>query len=516
MPDHLLDSTPAEMDIWSQRLQKIMNVLEVVRDRPEKEPNDRNKTIDYLLNQLKNFGQKQFNFFHQGFQHGPRLHLAVDPASPQQVSSQYVFGMILNQIANDLVVLQRAQEQRQTAVKNQNAFIAATLQMADQIAYRALQKLAIYLPDEPENTTLCYLHLSASSRVVPYAPVALIGIPMSCVGETIDQFGVSRDLLAIPHELGHYLYWHGKLHIPLREDGPTSLRANIKENLATGQNTISSIAAGVEPIVATHAWLHNWSEEIFADIVSCLLAGPIAALYFQDLLLQIRNDWMMVDDGTYPIAALRPYIFSETFRHLGLTAIADQLQQRWEQKLQVRQLVLNHFYPYVNPASDKLPQHLDAAHQLLISPVQEPRAIVQQAVSEITNLLRNIYDAQQGSNDSWFLALDGLNLADENDVKRAYEQFGVHVKRMTETQHPLDQTWSEITWVELIKARCLDEDILSNPSLPAYVDWVKGLEDWANDRPVSSPFHLPHAIWRPILEFAGWTNEGPTDGNLAR
>jgi hypothetical protein len=83
-----------------------------------------------------------------------------------------------------------------------------TLAVADGLAWSARQMFAHYLTNE--TTVLTYLQPTANVRLMPYAPVAMIGVPITAVryaslpkGETDQQWRVnpSRDFLAIPHEL---------------------------------------------------------------------------------------------------------------------------------------------------------------------------------------------------------------------------------------------------------------------------------------------------------------------------
>ena len=54
------------------------------------------------------------------------------------------------------------------------------------------------------SVALTYLQKSYETRVIPYAEVCLIGIPFTSVRLT-------EDLLAIPHEVGHYVFWNSHL-----------------------------------------------------------------------------------------------------------------------------------------------------------------------------------------------------------------------------------------------------------------------------------------------------------------
>ena len=57
-------------DIWRERLNTLNEVIDFVDKRP---PVDRQETLHRLLLQLKQFGSKQFDFFHEDIFCGRRL-----------------------------------------------------------------------------------------------------------------------------------------------------------------------------------------------------------------------------------------------------------------------------------------------------------------------------------------------------------------------------------------------------------------------------------------------------------
>ena len=73
-----------------------------------------------------------------------------------------------------------------------------TLEDVDKLTYAGLKMLRPYLSTEETFTVLTYFRRSANVRVLPYAPVALIGVPLTGIGLSTEG-GVSTDLLAIPH-----------------------------------------------------------------------------------------------------------------------------------------------------------------------------------------------------------------------------------------------------------------------------------------------------------------------------
>jgi hypothetical protein len=135
--------------------------------------------------------------------------------------------------------------------------------------------------------------------VVPYAPIALIGIPFAATR-------VKRDLLAIPHEVGHYVFW----------------------NTPAGRAFARHLPAWVDD----HP-VGGWLEETFADVFSGLVAGPIGALSLQELLVWHSQEAFTASDADdeHPTPILRPYIGAQALRRrdAGQRPVADKLDQRW-------------------------------------------------------------------------------------------------------------------------------------------------------------------------------------------
>jgi hypothetical protein len=181
---------------------------------------------------------------------------------------------------------------------------ATTLKRADYWTDKALRPVKGLLPEA--TAALIYVEKMASIRIVPYAPVAFIAIPFTSIR-------AQRDLLAIPHEVGHHVYWNGKL------DGGGWLREALVHLL--------------EQQSERPAWIKRWVEEVFADIFGCLIAGPLIALDFQDLQLQNSQQGFVEDDGEHPTPVLRPYVYTKVLELQGSEGWAKRLNSVWEWQL---------------------------------------------------------------------------------------------------------------------------------------------------------------------------------------
>jgi hypothetical protein len=269
--------------IWQQRWKpkkyfiRKMGKKFVDEGNPASLQIDRKKVFKGLLKELEAFGHEQFLFFYDGFGFDEQ-----DPAFLEKSSifpPEYVLKRTLDQIEYDQSVIEKAILQRLDEDKVQAG------QQADVLAYEALRPALSILPLQTA-TVLTYFQKSSEVLVVPYAEVALIGVSSSVIDvpenplEGSDPGLDIRDYLAIPHEVGHYVYWRSivnsqRLHIALRE---------------------RLIQAGLSD------YLH-WLEEIFADVYSCIVAGPVVGLSGQDLHLDNLPAEFTEDDGEHPARA---------------------------------------------------------------------------------------------------------------------------------------------------------------------------------------------------------------------
>ena len=172
------------------------------------------------------------------------------------------------------------------------------------------------------SSAITYHRQTATSRVVPYAPVALIGVPVTSLLET-------RDLLGIPHEFGHYLYWNR-----LRQEGERNLRDNwICDD--TFRTAIDDLPLDANDPVRT------WEEEIFADVVGCMIGGPVAALSLQDLQRTVSYEAFFSREGVHPTPAIRPLICLAALEAMpsaaedleAMPSAAEDLEGRWRETL---------------------------------------------------------------------------------------------------------------------------------------------------------------------------------------
>ena len=311
---------------WEARKTLLAYFQDKYAGAQEVESEVRGKTLETLLACLQEFGQKQIDFFLALFQ-TPQ----VSAALPHPLySPEYVFDVTQNQIGHDLDLFLRAGQQRVLPIAPQNQVAAGfrfTLQKADRIAWAGLEPAISNGLIAPATVFVCY-EKSHSVRLIPYAPVALVGIPFGASG-------MERDLATIVHEIGHYV---ASRRIQLTPTDPCTAAGSI-DSLAQRRPVFAQRRLlGAEPVQTAAALaLSGWEEEIFADVYACLVGGPMTGFTMLDAMRRLPATRWMEDDGEHPLPLLRPRIYAATMRamasHTGqdlaaqLHAAACQLDQ---------------------------------------------------------------------------------------------------------------------------------------------------------------------------------------------
>lgn len=218
------------------------------------------------------------------------------------------------QLGNDIELLQNASIQRQpsvdTAGKPVAGVLAKELVMTDKLAIKTLAPFA-HLLAHP--TIFTFFSQETHIRHLPFSDqVILVGLSHARISITYNEqmrSGAAEngqkplpafELLAIPHEIGHYLYDHAQLELPAANNA-----------LAKGHFVDLSAQFHGNPY-------HHWCEELFADLFGCVVAGPLAVLGMQALLAAGEPTSLWQDDGEHPTSVVRPYILAEMLRVLAV------------------------------------------------------------------------------------------------------------------------------------------------------------------------------------------------------
>ena len=423
--------------VWEDRWDALENQLKEMINRYGSPSGPSSYTsLHALTESLLAFGQDQFNYFCDGFKGGQLLPSMYLP-------HEHVLRATLDQIAFDMNMIQRAEGQRKQPE------LQTTLVKADKLAQLALN-VAIDCGLLPKCTVLTYFNKSANIRLIPYAPLASIGFPFTATQ-------TSGDFLAIPHEVGHYVYHHAP-----------------------------GLAAQLHSLIPLYPdWINHWLEEIFADVFGALVAGPVIGLSFQNILLDNTQEKFVTDDGEHPPDAIRPYGYTETLRQLGHLQAAPALETRWEKMLEQR----HHPQEFV-PRGSTTPADLTQA-----------RALVEQTAVTILNYLQKEHQLVQP--DPWS--------SDTNDLDSLFGSFDTWLAQpINVTLYQLESIGGNIGLV-VAGSGGQPENVRPKGSTQTWRDWFKAESRQNPDTP------LPAQAWVPIFTAGHWPVKGPegnSDGGL--
>lgn len=461
---------PIMPTIWQRRLAAIENTLGILSERyiDESHGSRRTETLTMLLASLFSFARQQFTFFHDGLLTRRIVNLLPVVDDPHSAFHGYNMGYpldehllntTLQQIAEDAVVIQRAAEQRDVSnhyiqmppIPAGETDIYFTLAEIDRLAYAGQRLLGGYLPAEISSTVVTYFRRAANVRVIPYAPVALIGIPITAIGLG-RGIGVTEDLLAIPHELGHHLYWNGA---------------------SDGSSARGSRFCRVLPQRLHGSPVAHWAEELFADVISCVVGGPAVARSFLEMLLTEIGPRFTDSHNVHPTPELRPYIYGKILEHLGFTANAQAVKAKWDELLGARRVYADRTMLFA--AYEAVESIFD-----LLSP-QLPTLAAQPTWSEDC-------------------AFDEL-----------YTNFRGRLTRLIQDV-PIEDL---IAPVESTDWRTLGDSLLNSDKLRSLPDdWAAQANAPTEATPaVIPPLDFAPDEWLTIFEFDGWTTAGPRAGH---
>jgi hypothetical protein len=417
-------------------------------------------TLSAATKRLKDFATDILYFFHAGF--------TSQKLEEKEYPRNNVYSILLNQIAFDIEVIRRAADQRITSGSIE---MKKRLKEADKLAWQALQKaVGNDKPLEPGTTVVTYFQKSPMARVIPYANVALIGIPFTCVDEL-------RDLLATPHEVGHYIYWHARDSVPASAGRAYYFFCGLVDR------AVAELKALITPgHPEFDNWCLRWLEELFADVYGCWTAGSVSALTLQDNQQNRTRSEFAKTDGEHPAPVLRPYTAWKVLVNRAVDpAILNLLTSHW-------QAALN---DYGNPPSFGRPD----GPNVTVGEAVEANSVLddKHPVDRLVKLLLERLTGFGVPSGDWRSGSKVPATAAE-----LYEQFESFVQK-------------DLTGLPVVSQ---SEAELSGP--PNFKEWAKQRFDNSPDLValVDNPTNpeakaVPEADWLPIVRARGWTTAGP-------
>lgn len=470
-------------DVWVERFDILEQRIIALRDSCRAAaPFSRQAVFPNLVDCFRNFAAAQFDFFWRGFNE-ERL------VPSESYPPEYVLAVILEQIGFDFEALQWAINQRQAGTP----MMLEVLDIADRLAYEALKPAQRrFFNSEMSGKTqnisiITYFQKFAEIRMIPYASVALIGIPFTCVPPAYSHAQpVIRDYLAIPHEVAHFVYWRGKV----------------------GGRPLSHHLA--DKVDGQLAWGQNWIEEVFADVYGCLVGGPVMARTFQDLQLSYSQEQFVRDDDEHPSPILRPDIYTKVVQKAFDSRWAERLNGTWVEKRENR--------------DEKDAASGERKRQFLLAGESQPRPIAD-AVSLIDSQDSSLIDVRLDKpldkminavlailednnlkwNDNWWRGYFDVATA----VDDPYNLFHAHFTNggFEAIPEPLDLI--DCTPVEALHQQWLARGrqlFLAEASNKRGITLKEAQQELAG---YDNQDQVPAPVWLPVLIADGWATKGP-------
>ncbi len=293
-----------ESSLWESRIKKINVALEAVGlelDRVLSLTGGQaaNEEAGFLQSQLAHIQQLHHNMeaFWQLFSRRSTDHIN-DVNHTGLLPPVHLIKACFQEFTVDFEILQRAIEQRRWSSRGSNAQ-AQSLVVTDKLAAMALTPFQHLITDSSDVIPITYFSQAIHIRRLPYVDnFVLVGLTYDLSVDSLPEASSPFELMSIPHEVGHFIYHHGKL----------------KPDQKYRYESLASVREDEQ--FAEHPYRH-WFEEIFADLYGCLVAGPLTALGLLALLATGDKARLLLDDEEHPTPILRPFFLSEMLRILS-------------------------------------------------------------------------------------------------------------------------------------------------------------------------------------------------------
>jgi len=233
----------------------------------------------------------------------------------------WAYSYTLQQATRDFDVISRAVDQRA------KPYYSTRLQVADAVCEELLRPAQDAGLCSSGVRVITYFNKISLARVVPYANVAFIGIPWT-------SFANDRDLLALPHELGHFIFWDERFQND--NSMPLYCRNATYSNLPLHLKVKQFEDGGAHQYRDT---FEGWIEEMCADIIGCILVRHYISQSFVELSLNHSDTELTEDDGEHPPPFIRPDIYVQVLKRLdgsSTSGLTQTLSKEWKKRIDAR------------------------------------------------------------------------------------------------------------------------------------------------------------------------------------
>lgn len=385
--------------ITDKRLKALAQKMS--EDESAEDSYDRDFELTQLFN-LRTMSQQLRQFVKETLY--PSVAVALSYRTP--VPPTWLIRACFQQVSTDIGIIERAITQRSWQFtpegKKRMGPQAKALLVADKLAMMALHPGQAILPPLQHILPITYFTQQTHIHHTPYRDdLLLIGLSYDHISLKINEAAghdnynelaeryknetlPAFELLVIPHEVGHYVYQHGRLQ--------------------SGQ----PIAQVCTHLFAGHPFF-TWREEIFADVYSCMVAGPLAVLGLQALIASSRDDTVCANDGAHPDGKIRPFILSTILYQLHeqfpdqypFSEVAGLLAENWHINLQTQGIEPEFVQTAMEPIHELIVlladifERSDKTHSIYSVPwCHAPHDALRALDEEMTNFIQYVFNAK--------------------------------------------------------------------------------------------------------------------------
>jgi hypothetical protein len=524
---------------WLNRWHSLHNSIVKTKDG-----NNTDDNIEKLLNALDNFGSKQFFYFYFGFfeeltsilnESGsdtiPKEKfketikdidlsfsdeivndifsvLQFDESRPDEIRTpqrlaldfdfppDYVLRTVIDQIIYDYEVIQRALLQIMQSTEEEKLTLAKANKWGQEILdkFTAPEPGFVQLLDSPAKM-IAYFNRSPRIRMIPYCNVALIGIPPTTILPNN-----RRDMLSIPHEIGHYIYWNGRL-----------ANRSIREIIA-------------DKIQGQLPFVKNWIEELFADVFAMASSGhPNAMFHWASTMIKDNPpSKLWQDNGVHPIDAVRQRIY---FRRIyddqpDSSALKNEdsadsggpkkNSKKGETSFRTEDRNGNQLYFLVDELMEILEPISSEINDLVLSPGGDP--IPKRVNVDMSQIVENMKDSPSKLRSKGVLtSIEGTmaKYSFESILLSFDSRAGIEsvLNAMAKGNIPLEKDGWYDDFEEMLESMEVDE------SAPPVSDSSETSRTFMIVRDTHFGLQpLESSIWKVVFSADGWTVKGPETG----
>lgn len=369
--------------------------------------------------------------------------------APENYTTAFALNAILDQIGLDFGLANWVAAQRSGKVTSS---MMGQLEALDQAARKMVNEAVDYglfasnyqaaltasNPIEPRPFPITYVLRSPNTRVIPYCPIALIGLPLYALGGPDDTLAKAY----IAREIGRLAFWKGTWR-----DGVLGWHGNTK--IVHRLNVHLRVKGFSQAII-------DGASTIFADVFACLLMREHGLALTLVQAATRSSDRFYAEDPRYE---LPPELCTETYLRV-LELLHDDSVGAWKATLAAMPQALpqpaSAASGYPNPAAQALKSEVRSAAEAIFEFLQanKPHHVIDHQALENQYQANAIAWGQWGAANTWSNTPEWENWFNELKSDERGRLADAHrLNTLKQNYHVNDGDFAPIYWKKLLYAR---------------------------------------------------------------